>query len=682
MRPHFKFWPRRLPHSITLPATSLWDNLAINARRYPDKAAVVFFGRALSYRALAEGAERLAARLAQLGVQRGDRVVLCMQNCPQLVMAHFAILRANAVVVPVNPMNRAEELKHYITDPDTKVAITTGDLAPELAKASNALAPGERLAHLVVTQFTDAFDADIAGPDAPPDTWREWLCTPHALPALEGGQAHAWADALACTAAPPALLVGLNDLAVLPYTSGTTGLPKGCMHLHKSIMHNAVASSLWGNGAADNVTLAVVPMFHITGMVSVMHAAIYMGATLLVMPRWDRDLAGRLISRYKVTTWTNIPTMVIDLLASPNFAQYDLSSLAYIGGGGAAMPQAVAQRLLEHYGLRYAEGYGLTETAAPSHTNPPDNPKQQCLGIPFIGTDARVIDPDTLQEMPVGEQGEIIIHGPEVFEGLLETARGHRSGVHRFRGQALLSLGRPGAHGRRWLFFPDRPPQTHDQRQRLQGVAGRGRGADVSPPRCTRGLHHRRQRQLPRRNREGRGGAAPHAPAHDRAGNHRLVPREHGGVQGATHRAVRIGASQKRQRQGDVAVVAGKGSARRRSFRGLIAWRQPGWRRSLQCRKDPRQGAGAGCVSSARSRSSRAGSPSCSSIRRRRWVTLSRSMPRHSRPVCKPSTWATSVDMAMWLPVSVSASVSWHCIPGCRCAWAGAVMSAPLSDRS
>ena len=457
MRPHFKFWPHRLPKSITLPSTSLWDNLAISARRYPDKAALVFFGRSLSYRQLMEGAERMAARLAALGVQRGDRVVLCMQNCPQLVMAHFAILRANAVVVPVNPMNRAEELKHYITDPDTKVAITTGDLAPELAKASNALAPGERLAHLVVTQFTDAFDADIAGPDAPPDTWREWLCTPHALPALEGGQAHAWADALACTAAPPALLVGLNDLAVLPYTSGTTGLPKGCMHLHKSIMHNAVASSLWGNGAADNVTLAVVPMFHITGMVSVMHAAIYMGATLLVMPRWDRDLAGRLISRYKVTTWTNIPTMVIDLLASPNFAQYDLSSLAYIGGGGAAMPQAVAQRLLEHYGLRYAEGYGLTETAAPSHTNPPDNPKQQCLGIPFIGTDARVIDPDTLQEMPVGEQGEIIIHGPEVFEGYWKRPEATEAAFIEFEGKRFFrsgDLGRMDEDG--YFFLTDR----------------------------------------------------------------------------------------------------------------------------------------------------------------------------------------------------------------------------------
>ena len=153
--------------------------------------------------------------------------------------------RANAVVVPVNPMNRAEELKHYITDPDTKVAITTGDLAPEMAKASNALAAGEGLAHLVVTQFSDAFDVAVTGMDAPPEAWMDWLGTRHPLPALEGGQAHAWVDALACTDAPPAMSVGPTDLALLPYTSGTTGLPKGCMHLHKSIMHNAVASSLW-----------------------------------------------------------------------------------------------------------------------------------------------------------------------------------------------------------------------------------------------------------------------------------------------------------------------------------------------------------------------------------------------------------------------------------------------------
>jgi fatty-acyl-CoA synthase len=165
------------------------------------------------------------------------------------------------------------------------------------------------------------------------------------------------------------------------------------------------------------VALLVVPMFHITGMVSVLHSSIWMGATLVLMPRWDRDLAGRLISSWKVTTWTNIPTMVIDLMGSPHFDQYDLSSLVHIGGGGAAMPQAVAQRLLEQFGLRYVEGYGLTETAAPSHSNPADHPKQQCLGIPFMGCDARVIDPETLLEVPPGEQGEIVMRGPMVFDG-------------------------------------------------------------------------------------------------------------------------------------------------------------------------------------------------------------------------------------------------------------------------
>ncbi len=417
MRSHYKFWPHRLPHAITPPATSLWDNLAVSARRYPDKPALVFFGRAWSYAEVLQQAERLAAFLHGLGVGKGDRVVLNLQNCPQLVIAHFAILRANAVVVPVNPMNRSEELKHYITDPQAKVAITSADLAAGLARASDELPPGQGLAHLVVTQFTEAFDPEQAGKEAPPETWRDWLLTQPALPALQGGQVHAWAQALASPAPLPELQVGPGDLALLPYTSGTTGLPKGCMHTHASIMHNAVASGIWGNGTAENVTLAVVPMFHITGMVSVMHASLYIGATLVVMPRWDRDLAGRLISERRVTHWTNIPTMVIDLLASPNFAQYDLSSLVNIGGGGAAMPQAVAQRLYEQFGLRYVEGYGLTETAAPSHTNPPDAPKQQCLGIPFMSTDARVIDPLTLQEVAPGEQGEIIIHGPEVFQG-------------------------------------------------------------------------------------------------------------------------------------------------------------------------------------------------------------------------------------------------------------------------
>ncbi len=453
MRAHYKFWPHRLPHAITPPATSLWDNLAVSARRYPDKAALVFFGRVLSYADLLQKAERLASYLQGLGVKKGDRVVLNMQNCPQLVIAHFAILRANAVVVPVNPMNRAEELKHYITDPDAKVALTTADLAPELVRASDALPVGQGLAHLVVTQFTEAFDAGVDGDEAPPPVWRDWLLTQHALPVLAGGQIHRWEQTLACSLPVPELLVGPADLALLPYTSGTTGLPKGCMHTHASIMHNAVASSLWGNATAENVTLAVVPMFHITGMVSVMHSSIYLAATLIVMPRWERDLAGRLISRRRVTHWTNIPTMVIDLLGSPNFEQYDLSSLVYIGGGGAAMPQAVAQRLFDLFGLRYVEGYGLTETAAPSHTNPPDAPKQQCLGIPFMSTDSRVIDPETLVELPVGEAGEIVTHGPEVFQGYWKRPEATAQAFIEIEGKRFFRTGDLGRIDEDGYFF-------------------------------------------------------------------------------------------------------------------------------------------------------------------------------------------------------------------------------------
>jgi fatty-acyl-CoA synthase len=436
-RPHHKFWPKRLPHSITVPATSLWHNLATSAARYPDKAALVFFGRVLSYRGFADQVERLAGTLHALGVKRGDRVVLDMQNCPQLVVAHFAILRANAVVVPVNPMNRAEELKHYIVDPDAKVAITTGDLAGELAKASNALPPAQQLAHMIVTQFTDAFDADASGDDAP----------------APGGKAMAWTEALEAGHAAPEHVVGANDMALLPYTSGTTGLPKGCVHHHSSLMHNAVAGQLWGQATSEAVVLAVVPMFHITGVVSMMHTSILAAATLVIMPRWDREVAGRLISRWKVTSWTNIPTMVIDLMASPNFASYDLSSITHIGGGGAAMPQAVAQRLFEQYGLKYQEGYGLTETAAPSHTNPSDHPKQQCLGIPFMSTDARVVDPDTLKEMPVGESGEIIIHGPEVFQGYWKRPDATQAAFVEFEGKRFFRSGDMGRMDEDGYFF-------------------------------------------------------------------------------------------------------------------------------------------------------------------------------------------------------------------------------------
>ena len=417
MKAHYQHWPARVPHHITPPATTLWDNLAFSAKRFPHKTALQFLGSALSYQQLTQQAERIAAWLHDKGIQKGDRVLLDMQNCPQLVAAHFGILRANAVVVPVNPMNRAKELEHYIADAQARIAIITADVAAEMAAASDALPEGERLQHLLVTHYSDAFNPLSQAQDAWPLSWQAWLTQGIELPVFKGGQSHDWTQVLANTLALPPLTVTPSDLAILPYTSGTTGLPKGCMHPHSSVMHNAVCGAIWNNGSHENIGLCVVPMFHITGLVTVMHCGMYLGATVVLMPRWDRDYAGSLISRHRVTHWTNIPTMVIDLLGSPKFDQYDLSSLVAIGGGGAAMPQAVAQRLWELYGLRYIEGYGLTETAAPSHSNPPDAPKQQCLGIPIIGVDARVINPETLQEVATGEQGEIIMRGPQIFNG-------------------------------------------------------------------------------------------------------------------------------------------------------------------------------------------------------------------------------------------------------------------------
>ncbi len=454
---HFAHWPARLPHSLTPPAGSLWNNLAVNALRYPDKAALRFFDSSVSYAQMLQKAEQLAQVLCRLEAKKGERIVVCMQNCPQLVLSHFAILRLDAVVVPVNPMNKAEELKHYILDPDTRIVITSADLAAEWASASNALPPEQRLKHLIVTHMSDGFGAE-AEKDMPP-AWRDWLLTKHAMPIIEGAQTYTWADVMSApsTQALPPVTATSEDLAMLSYTSGTTGLPKGCMHTHGSLMHNAVASILWGNGTAQNVTLAAVPMFHITGMVSLMHASLYAGATLVIMPRWDRDLAGRLISRYKVTHWTNIPTMVIDLLASPSFDQYDLSSLVYIGGGGAAMPQAVAQRLLEQFGLRYVEGYGLTETAAPSHSNPTDRPKQQCLGVPFMSCDSRVVNPETLEEMPVGEQGEIVMNGPMNFKGYWKNAEATAKAFFERDGKVFFrsgDLGRVDEEG--YFFITDR----------------------------------------------------------------------------------------------------------------------------------------------------------------------------------------------------------------------------------
>ena len=448
-RPHHRIWPKRLPRELVVPQTTLWFNLEVAATRYPDKAAYVFFGKPLSYAQLKAQAEALAGWLQSVGVAKGDRVALYMQNCPQFVVAVYGILRADAVVVPVNPMNRADEFSHYITDPQAKVVLCSADLAAFVVEANQALPAAQRVPQVLVTRYTDAMPEGALHPDEAPSALIEnWLRAEHTLP--EG--CTRWTEALA--AAPPPRPHGArsDDLALLPYTSGTTGLPKGCMHTHATLMHNAV-SGQWGSSGPETVSLGVVPMFHITGMMLCVLGAVYSAATTVLMPRWDRELAGRLISRHRITHWVAIPTMVIDLFGSPNYRSFDLSSLRSIGGGGAAMPQAVAQRLLDEFGLTFAEGYGLTETAATCHSNPPERAKLQCLGIPFFDTDARVVDPVTFEELPPGQAGEIIIHGPQVFKGYWRHPEATAAAFIEFEGKRFFRSGDLGVMDEEGYFF-------------------------------------------------------------------------------------------------------------------------------------------------------------------------------------------------------------------------------------
>ncbi|MGA1725641.1 MAG: long-chain-fatty-acid--CoA ligase, partial [Burkholderiaceae bacterium] len=435
------------------PHTPLVDNLITSARRYPNKAALIFLQQETSYAELLEQVERMAGYLQQLGVKRGDRVLLLMQNCPQLVVAHFAILRADAVVVPVNPMNRAQELQHYIADSQAQVAVVAEDLAHELAQASAELAPPQRLQHVVTARYADAAGELHNAAVAVPQAWRDWFAAA-VTPAQWGStQAHTWPQVMVAAHTPTPVQNGPEDLAILPYTSGTTGLPKGCMHPQRTVMYNAHAMGLWMYQTPESVQLVAVPMFHITGLVIGMHAVIAAGASMVIMPRWDRDYAGAAIAHWGVTHWLNIPTMVIDLLASPHAANYPLNSLQYIGGGGAAMPQAVAQRLLEQYGLRYAEAYGLTETCAPSHSNPAHATRQQCLGVPYMDADAIVVNPETLQPVAPGEPGEILIQGPMVFNGYWRNPEATAKAFAEVQGRRYFRSGDLGRVDEQGFFY-------------------------------------------------------------------------------------------------------------------------------------------------------------------------------------------------------------------------------------
>lgn len=437
-----KAWPKDLPRTLDLPQTSLWFNLEASARRHPGKPAFICYGSEITFGRLEGEARALAGFLQKrCGVAKGDRVVIFAQNSFQFAIAYYAILRADAVVVPLSPMNLAAELTRLSKDCGARTAIVAQELWPQ---AAPLLADGT-LDHAIVAAYADYLTepTDLKVPDA------------FKLPrrSVEGRGVTLWSEAIAAGLEPGPHTAGPEDLCCMPYTSGTTGEPKGCMHTHASVMHTVVAGTSWYRTLPESRQLGVLPWFHVTGMQYGMNSPIYMGNTVILLPRWDREVAGELLRRYRPQGWTLIPTMMVDLLASPNAASFDLSSLQRISGGGAAMPAAVAAKLKAQFGIAFCEGYGLTETMAPTHINPPDDPKPQCLGIPIFDTESMVVDPTTLEELPPGEVGEIVSCGPQLFKGYWQKPQATADAFFEREGKKWFRTGDLGRVDEEGYFF-------------------------------------------------------------------------------------------------------------------------------------------------------------------------------------------------------------------------------------
>jgi len=415
---------------MTPATTSLWNCLAASAQRSPDKPAVQFYGNALSYAELVRQAEALAGWLQRTAhVRQGDRVLLFSQNCPQFIVANYAVLRADAVVVPVNAMWTADEVAHVVDDSGAQVALVARELADRVLPS---LERGASRAALVI-DYADALSAD--GDRIVPPSVAERLAP------VRDVRFTPWRDALGARESPLPHRATAQDLAVLPYTSGTTGRPKGCMHTHGTVQAANRAAVAWRSQTSDAVFLGIAPLFHALGMQNGMNLPLMLGATIVMLPRWDRDAALALIERHRVTSWAAPPAMLIDFFANPAVTPEKIRSLTLVNGGSAAMPPVVAETMQTRFGITYNEGYGMTETASFLYANPLQQPKLGSLGTPGPGVDVRVVDPVTLLPMPQGEVGEIVAHAAQVMKGYWKQPQATADAFIEIDGRRFLRTG-------------------------------------------------------------------------------------------------------------------------------------------------------------------------------------------------------------------------------------------------
>ncbi|WP_447506063.1 long-chain-fatty-acid--CoA ligase [Acinetobacter pittii] len=452
---HFKHWPRHLSHELSYPQTGLYEHLATNAQRYPDKAVINYYGHSVTYAQLNDRVERFAGYLeAQAQVQAGDRVVISMQNSVAFMVAYYAVLRCDAIAVPVNPMNKTLELEWYVEDTEAKVALVGSELLAEFLPLQDKSC----LERIIAARYADDLltTTDMVIPEtvlhAPKVIETEIVTDLHT--ALK----HA-------PIATQAKRCG-EDMAVILYTSGTTAHPKGCMLSHRALVAQILTQVNWSPWNNTAKVLSVTPFFHVTGMINAMCLPIWLGATAYVMTRWDRLCAAQMVDKYRLTHWCCIPTMVVDLLAMPELNRFNFRSLICVYGGGTGMPHAIAQDFETLTGIEFIEGWGMTEMAAGVHLNPYGRGKRQCLGVPLFDVDSRIIDPDTGAELGVRQSGEIISTSPCLFSGYWKNPAATENSFIEHDGKHFFKTGDVGYYDEEGYFF------MADRLKRMINVSG------------------------------------------------------------------------------------------------------------------------------------------------------------------------------------------------------------------
>lgn len=377
------------------------------ASMLPQEVALSFYGKDISYEELNGAIDRFASALIDLGVRKGSRVALQMQNCPQFIISFFGTLRAGGVVVPLNPMFKHAELEYELNDARPDVLVSLDYLYPEIEKIGN-LRP---IPHTILSSLRDFLPEGPKLP-LPAEAEEPKRSVPGTLDFME---------VLAGAEERPICLVEdlHNDLALLQYTGGTTGFPKGAMLTHYSVSLCGLGAAYWYRLREEDVTLGALPLFHVFGMNVAMCASLMTGGRLILLARFTPEAAAKAIVHYQCYFWPTAPTMLTALLELPGIEKYDFSSLRIVVSGGAPISTEIQKKFKELIPRGFlGEGYGMTETNAHAgFCTPMYRNKPGFIGIPMI-SDVRIVDLETgSRELPPNEEGEIVIKSPTTMKG-------------------------------------------------------------------------------------------------------------------------------------------------------------------------------------------------------------------------------------------------------------------------